>query len=85
MILLTDSFGTEVLAALLLIVLICFNIYIYLKVRRWVIIVLCFMFSIIFSVGSFDYNVPFSPYLQIFYILISGIVFLITSMEAYSK
>ncbi|KKM22774.1 hypothetical protein LCGC14_1621870 [marine sediment metagenome] len=85
MLFITDPFVVNILVVFLLMALMAFNIYIYLKVRRWIVIAACFFFSIIFSIGSFEYSVPLSPYLQIFYMLISGLLFLVTTLEAYNK
>jgi hypothetical protein len=85
MLFITDPFVVNILALSLLMALMVLNVYIYLKVRRWIVIATCFFFSIIFAIGSFEYSIPFSPYIQIFYILISFLLFLVTTIEAVNK
>lgn len=61
-------------------------IYMYRKMRIWVLILFIFLFSIIFGMISImNFSVPFSPYIQIFFILFQTIVFFITSMEVFKK
>lgn len=70
---------------IVLLFLLVFIIALYLKVRVWVLIFAVFGFIIIFSFTSFQYELPFAPNLQIFIMLIAGLVFLITSIEAVTK
>jgi len=73
------------LGVILIIVLIMINLSIYKKARIWLLMVFMFIFSIIMSAVSILLKTIFSPFIQVFYIMISFILLLATSIEAYSK
>lgn len=59
--------------------LICFY-----KIRIFIFILTIFLFSIVIGVMSIAINeTPFTPYLQIFFMLFQGIIFLKFSLEVY--
>jgi hypothetical protein len=75
-----------ILMVIVMIFLLILIIALYLKLRVWVLIMVVFAFNIIFAFISFDEKlIPFTPYFQLFFMLISGLIFLITSLEAYQK
>lgn len=54
------------------------------KFRVFLVILTIFLFSIIIGVMSIAISeIPFTPYLQIFFILFQGIIFLKFSLEVY--
>ena len=58
-------------------------IVLYIKIRRWILISFGALFSVIICVGSFGYEIPLTPYIQILDISISFLLMLVTSMEAF--
>jgi hypothetical protein len=61
-------------------------IYCYKKMRIWVIMVLIYGFSLIFGMMSImSFSVPFSPYIQMFFILFQTLLFITTSIEVFRK
>jgi len=61
------------------------SIYFYKKIRIFMLISVNYIFSIIITITSFQYNIPFSPYIQIFILLIQSVLFLETMLEVLSK
>lgn len=58
------------------------NMYLYKKLRIWIFILSVFMFNLIFAILSIrSYVLPFTPYIQIFSILIQTLILLLTSLE----
>lgn len=75
-----------ILMVIVMLFLLILIIALYLKMRVWLLITVVFLFNIIFAFISFNEKlIPFTPYFQIFFMLISGLIFLITSLEAYEK
>jgi hypothetical protein len=62
---------------------IVFSIWLYNKARRWILIGMNFMFSIILMFTTFQYNVIMSPLIQFFDIMINGILFMMVSIQAF--
>jgi len=58
----------------------------YLKLKIYLIILTIFLFSIIFSIMALNiYLLPFSPYLQIFFLMFQAVIFLFTTLELNEK
>lgn len=57
----------------------------YLKMRRWILILTNFLFSVILGFASFQYYIPLAPYIQIFDIMINVFLLIMVSVEAYNK
>ena len=56
----------------------------YYKFRIYLIILTIFLFSIVIGIQSISVNeTPFTPYLQIFFILFQSIIFIKFTLEAY--
>ena len=56
----------------------------YTKLRRFVLITVVFLFSLVIGMMSIqETSIPFSPYIQIFFLLFQTIIFLITSLRVY--
>ena len=77
-----------VLSFLILFNLIVFMLFFYFKIsnkNELLIILLIFLFSLIIGVISITENIlPFSPYLQIFFLLFQTIFFILTSLNYYN-
>ena len=73
------------LTVFLLIFLMIFMIVLYIKVRRFLLILIIFLFSLILGINSLSVDIPLSPYFQILFILFQSCFFLITSIELYTK
>lgn len=77
---------TPFLSIGVLLVLILFMGYCYMKLRNFAIYTVVFIFSIIFGVSSLELKyLPFTPYLQIFFILIQTTLYLIMTIEMIEK
>lgn len=69
-----------------LMILILIMVYLYRKMRVWLLILMVFLFSLVFGMISImSFSIPFSPYIQIFFMLFQSIVFLQTSLEVFKK
>lgn len=61
-------------------------LFLYLKEHRFELILIVFLFSLIIGVTSIaDFNLPFSPYFQLFFLLFQTIVFYLVIEEKYVK
>lgn len=61
-------------------------IYFYIKLRVFLIILTVFLFSVVFGITSLGiYLFPFTPYLQVFFIVFQSTILLKTSLETYEK
>lgn len=74
-------FGTIGIMVLLLILM----IYFYVKVRRFLPILVIFVFSLIIGMASLSSLVPFFPWFNIFFILFQSIIFMLTSLDLYNE
>ena len=69
-----------------LIILIILNLYCYLKVRRFLINLVIYAFSLIIGFNAFNEStIPFTPYIQIFFIMFQSTIFLIMAIEVKTK
>lgn len=56
----------------------------YTKVRIFLVILTVFLFSLVIGMSSLEqFDIPFSPYIQIFFLVFQSIFFLMTSIEVY--
>lgn len=72
-------------SVLIILVLIILMIYMYASKRYFVPILIVYLFSLIFAMTSFDFGIPFSPYIQIFFMLLQTGFFAMTAIEVYRK
>lgn len=72
-------------AILIMLLLILFMIYFYVKIKHLLPIIITFLFSVIFSLSSFQYGIPFTPYLQIFLMLIQTSFLLLATLATYKE
>ncbi|MBA7494961.1 hypothetical protein ES702_05539 [subsurface metagenome] len=76
---------TPVLTILVMVFLLILMIYFYSKTRVFPIILTIFSFSLIFGVYSLEIeNIPFTPYFQIFFLTIQGMLFILTALNVYT-
>lgn len=72
------------LSIFFIVFLIALMIFLYLKIRVLLVILLVFLFSIIIGILFLTIeNIPFTPWIQIFFIFFQSIIFIITVLEAY--
>ena len=72
------------LALFVLIIFITLMILAYYKFRIFLVILIIYLFSIVIGVMSIGINdIPFTPYLQIFFLVFQSIFFIITILELY--
>jgi len=72
------------LVIIILIILIGFMLFLYLKpfTYNYIIILIIFLFSLIIGIESMTYQyLPFNPYLSILFLLIQTIIFFISSLN----
>lgn len=80
-----ESFLTPMLEFVAIIVMIFLMIYLYQNHRYFLAILCVWLFSLIFGLMSIQrYSIPFSPYIQIFFILIQTIYFFETCYDFYA-
>lgn len=75
-------FGTIIIMVLLLILM----IYFYLKVRKFLPILVIFLFSLIIGMATLSsFVVPFYPWFNVFFILFQSVIFMLTSLDLYNE
>ena len=75
-----------ILAIIVMFFLMGLMIFFYTVNRRWIIMLTIFLFSIIFGVIALSqFQIPFSPYFQLFFIIFQSIFFLLVSKDAFYK
>ena len=60
-------------------------IYFYKKMRIPVLIITNYLFSIIITITSLQYSIPFNPFIQIFILFIHSVLFLETMLEVFER
>lgn len=74
------------LSVFFIIALIGLMIICYLKIRILLVILLIFLFSLIIGIMFLSIeNIPFTPYIQIFFIFFQSIILIVTFLEAYEN
>ena len=74
------------LSILILIVLMLIMVIIYRYIRIWLAILVLFLFSLIIGINSIGIeNIPFNPYISIFFILFQSIFFILMSLKVYKR
>ena len=73
---------TTIISVIILFVLMIIMILLYLKLRIFLVILVVFLFSLIIGINSMsETNIPFTPYLQTFFLLFQSCIFIITSLK----
>lgn len=58
----------------------------YMKVRIFLVILVVFVFSLVMgNISLSNGDIPFSPYLQIFFMVFQTFIFILTSIDAFGK
>ena len=58
----------------------------YIKIRVFLVILVIYLFSLVIGITAFNESViPFTPFLQIFFLVFQSIIFIIVSIEVFSK
>lgn len=69
-----------------LVLLMFLALYLYLKVRRFLLSVVVFVFSLIIGINALSQtDIPFTPMIQIFFLVFQICIILIMSVEAYNS
>jgi len=77
---------TPILSILVILILLIFMIYLYMKMRVWPVMLIVYLFSLVIGMNSIaTEHIPYTPYFQIFFLLIQSVIFIITSFELYKK
>lgn len=85
-----DSFDwitifTPALSVFILFFLLVLMLIIHWKIRNWLFELIIFLFSIIIGLISMSNgNIPFTPYLQLFFIILQAFIFIQTTIEVRS-
>ena len=75
-------FGTITIMILLLVLM----IYFYVKVRKFLPILVIFLFSLIIGMTTFSsFSIPYYPWFNLFFILFQSIIFMLTSLDLYNE
>jgi len=81
-----DTFITPLISLLILFLLMIFMLALYLKVRIFLIILIVFLFSLVMGVSALENgNLPFTPYIQNFFLLFQTMIFLLTTFGVFKK
>jgi hypothetical protein len=81
-----DAWIIPFLEFFFLMILLLIMVYLYRKMRVWLLILTVFLFSLVFGMISImSFAIPFSPYIQIFFMLFQSIVFFQTSLEVFNQ
>lgn len=61
-------------------------IFCYLKIRVFVVILAIYLFSLVIGITAMNESIiPFTPFLQLFFLLFQTIIFVITSIEVFGN
>ncbi|MBA7496344.1 hypothetical protein ES702_06944 [subsurface metagenome] len=75
-----------ILAIFTLVILMVLMIFFYNKKRLYPVILVIYLFSLVIGMAAMEVGyMPFSPYLQIFFLLIQTVIFVLTSVDLYTK
>lgn len=66
----------------MLIFIMLITLILYIKVRRWVLILVIYLMSMVIFGQSLNISLPLAPYFQIFFIMFQTILFVMTSLDA---
>ncbi len=79
------NFFEPIIAIVVMFVLISLMLIITKKFDIWVIVLIIFSFSLIIGIQALQWNIPFTPYIQIFFILIQTTFFIYDSIKTFKK
>jgi len=77
---------TSIMGIVVLFFLMGFMAILYLKLRVFLVILIVYVFSLMIGINSLqDYSIPFSPNLQILFLLYQSLFFLLTTFKLLNK
>lgn len=84
----TDQFDLlgffPIMTLLVIMFLFMLMVFCYLKIRVFIVILVIYLFSLVIGLSSMSESIiPFTPYLQIFFLLFQTVIFTITSLEVF--
>ena len=72
------------LTVFILVILMFFMAYMYIRVRSFTVTTIIFLFSLIFGYMAFGFTeIPFSPYIQIFFMVFQLVFFILDSLQTF--
>ncbi len=75
-----------ILSFIILLILMILMLVVYLKVRIFLVVLVIFLFSLVIGIGALvESNIPFTPYIQIFFLMFQLSIFITISIEAYQE
>ena len=61
-------------------------IFCYLKVRIFIVILVIYIFSLVIGLSALNESIiPFTPYLQIFFLLFQSVFFILVALEVFER
>lgn len=80
-----ENIGLMFGSILLILVLIILMLYFFRHYKDYLPILVIYLFSLVIGMNSFIYGIPFTPYIQIFFILLQTSLILTTSLNYYNS
>lgn len=68
-----------------MVLLLILMIYFYVKVRKFLPILVIYVFSLIIGMASFSSLIPFFPWINVFFILFQSVIFMLTGLDLYNE
>jgi hypothetical protein len=76
------DFGLPLLSLMILLFMLLLMVYFFYKVKKFLPCLLVYMFSLIFGLISIgEYNIPFTPWLQIFFLCFQSMFILFATIK----
>ena len=80
-----ENIGIMFGAIIVILLLLFLMIYFYSKKRYFLPILVVFLFSLIIGMLSMEFGIPFTPYVQIFFMLMQSVFFIMTAIQLIIK
>lgn len=80
-----ENIGLMFGSILLILVLIVLMIYLYKNFKSELPLIVVYLFSLIIGLNSFIYNIPFTPFIQLFFIFFQSSIFLMKGLDEFNK
>jgi len=87
---LTDQFDLlgvyPIMTLFIIVFLFALMLFCYLKIRVFIVILGIYLFSLIIGILALSESIiPFTPYIQIFFLIFQTLIFIIVSIETFQK
>jgi hypothetical protein len=80
-----ETLLVPLITVIILFLLMAIMVVLYLKVRVFVIIAVVFLFSLVIGSMSMETsNLPFTPYIQLFFVVFQAIIFFLTTLGVFT-